>query len=54
MTPMRNRFKFRALSLLCTLALLTGLLTVPASAADTPDAWAAGEAIGRASCRERV
>ena len=40
---MRNRFKFRALSLLCTLALLTGLLTVPASAADTPDAWAAGE-----------
>ena len=40
---MRNRFKFRALSLLCTLALLTGLLTAPASAADTPDAWAAGE-----------
>ena len=40
---MRNRFTFRALSLLCTLALLTGLLTAPASAADTPDAWAAGE-----------
>ena len=40
---MRNRLQFRALSLLCTLALLTGLLTAPASAADTPDAWAAGE-----------
>ena len=40
---MGNRVKLRALSLLCALALLAGLLTAPASAADAPDAWAAGE-----------
>ena len=40
---MRNHFKTRACLILCALLLVTGLFAAPASAADAPDAWAAGE-----------